>query len=140
MSKNNISIFKKGMRLAGFAILGIIAAAFFAVIFAVAVKYLWNWIMPEIFGLVQITFAQAVGLIILSRLLVGGWHRGRHDMNHGNGIHGHLQRWSHSVPEKTHDDVRIHNKVFMEFWSENGKKSFDEYREKKKESSSGNSI
>ena len=31
--------------------------------------WLWNWLMPAIFGLPVITFWQAVGLLVLSHLL-----------------------------------------------------------------------
>lgn len=33
------------------------------------VMWLWNWLMPEIFNLTEITFWQALGLVILSSLL-----------------------------------------------------------------------
>ena len=32
---------------------------------------LWNWLMPTIFGLPYITFWQAVGLNVLSAILLG---------------------------------------------------------------------
>jgi|APTNR8051073442_1049403.scaffolds.fasta_scaffold56921_2 hypothetical protein len=35
------------------------------------VMALWNWLMPEIFGLQLITFWQALGLLLLSKLLFG---------------------------------------------------------------------
>jgi len=38
-----------------------------------AVWLLWNWLMPEIFKLPAISFWQAMGLLVLSRILVGGW-------------------------------------------------------------------
>lgn len=39
---------------------------------------LWNALLPEIFHLPTINFWQALGLLVLSRLLFGGgpWHRG----------------------------------------------------------------
>src|SRR6266542_5193596 len=40
------------------------------------VKLLWNWLLPPIFGWRQITFWQGLGLLALSRILVGG--TGRH--------------------------------------------------------------
>ena len=36
---------------------------------------LWNWLMPPLFGLRVITFAQAIGLLVLSKILLGGFHR-----------------------------------------------------------------
>ncbi len=56
--------------------------------FGQAVLQLWNWLVPQIFGLRPITFWQAVGLMALSWLLFGGLrglvpHRmgGRHRMS-----------------------------------------------------------
>jgi hypothetical protein len=36
------------------------------------VQHLWNWLMPPIFGVRQITFWQAFGLLVLCRILFGG--------------------------------------------------------------------
>lgn len=33
---------------------------------------LWNWLVPTIFGLKAITFWQAIGMLILSKLLLSG--------------------------------------------------------------------
>jgi len=35
------------------------------------VWFLWNWLMPSIFGLKTINFFQAFGLILLAQLLLG---------------------------------------------------------------------
>lgn len=40
-------------------------------IFAVPVWLLWNWLMPVIFGLTEITLLQAAGLLLLSGFLFG---------------------------------------------------------------------
>ena len=40
------------------------------------VKLLWNWLLPPLFGWHQITFWQALGILILARILFGGI--GRH--------------------------------------------------------------
>lgn len=45
---------------------------------------LWNWLMPEIFGLPVITWLQAFGLLILSRIFFGGW-GGRNGKGKGKG-------------------------------------------------------
>lgn len=39
------------------------------IIVAFPVKWLWNWLMPLIFELREITFWQALGLLLLSGLL-----------------------------------------------------------------------
>ena len=40
------------------------------------VMWLWNAILPEISGLSSITFLQALGILLLSRLLFGGFRFG----------------------------------------------------------------
>lgn len=41
------------------------------------VKALWNWLLPALFGWPQLTFWQALGLLALCRILVGGHGVGR---------------------------------------------------------------
>ena len=45
------------------------------------VMLLWNWLLPPLFGWKLIGFWQAVGLLVLARILFGGFRRG--------GWHGH---------------------------------------------------
>jgi hypothetical protein len=53
---------------------GICAAVLLAFLFGIFVKLLWNALMPDIFGLPEIGYWQAVGLVILGHLLLGGGH------------------------------------------------------------------
>ena len=48
-----------------------------------AIMYLWNWLMPDLFGLNAISYWQALGLFALSRLLLGGFRFGKHK-HHGH--------------------------------------------------------
>ena len=51
------------------------------------VMWTWNWLVPELFHGPLITFYQAIGLLILSRLLFRGFH--------GMGNRGmHCKQWS----------------------------------------------
>jgi hypothetical protein len=61
------------------AILGILA---FLAIGGAAVMLLWNWLLPALFGWHQITFWQALGLLALCRILVGGHGLGRSGVRH----------------------------------------------------------
>ena len=61
---------KRMFFLAPLAILGL---AFFVALGGAAVLYLWNWLLPSLFGFPQITFWQGLGLLALSRILFGGW-------------------------------------------------------------------
>lgn len=64
------------------------------------VMHLWNWLMPAVFGLHVITFWQALGLIVLGKILFGGFHRhggggGRHEWKR------HMkERWGNMTPEE----------------------------------------
>jgi hypothetical protein len=55
--------------------------------FGNAVLYLWNALMPELFGLPSLTFWQAVGLLCLSWCLFGSW-RGLPGWRVGHARHG----------------------------------------------------
>jgi hypothetical protein len=46
--------------------------------FGLGVFHLWNWLMPELFGLPVITFSQGVGLIGLSWILFHAGFLGRY--------------------------------------------------------------
>jgi hypothetical protein len=61
--------FRQALRIATFAILFVGLAGF-------AVKTLWNALLPDITGVSTITFWQALGLLVLSRILFGGFGRG----------------------------------------------------------------
>jgi hypothetical protein len=78
-----------GLRFVAF---GIVAFGAFGLI----VSGLWNALMPAIFGLQAINFWQAIGLLILSRILFGGWHGAGRRRGHGKCV----SRWDHLNPEE----------------------------------------
>lgn len=92
--------YNKGKKIA-FVFLGL---AFFIIIVFVVMS-LWNWLMPAIFGLELITFWQALGLLVLSKILFSsGWFR-----KPGYGSHGRsswqwrkrfMTKWEHMSEEE----------------------------------------
>ena len=79
------------------------------------VMWLWNWLMPMIFGLPTLTFWQAVGLLVLCRLLVGnigfGGHHGHHGHGHcgcGEGQNKLRKRWFDMTPEERQEIIEKH--------------------------------
>ena len=54
----------------------------FTVLFGEVVMHLWNWLAPALFGWRQVTFWQALGLLLLCRILFGGL-----------GHHNHNSKW-----------------------------------------------
>jgi hypothetical protein len=55
---------------------GILAIALFITIGGEIVMHLWNWLLPALFGWREITFWQALGILVLCRVLFGGLGRG----------------------------------------------------------------
>src|SRR5947209_1139026 len=53
--------------------LAIVALLLFVALGGEVVRLLWNWLLPPLFGLREITFWQALGLLVLCRILFGGW-------------------------------------------------------------------
>jgi hypothetical protein len=75
------------------------AVMFVAIIAAISwvVMYLWNGLLPGLFGWPSLCFVQALGLLVLSRILFGGL-RGP-----GGGMHWRRQmfeRWEQMTPEE----------------------------------------
>jgi len=83
------------MKKAWIALIAPPAIALFVWLFGELVKYLWNWLLPPLFGLHMITFWQALGLLLLSRILFGSW-------GHGGGNRRSRQRdkWEKMTPEE----------------------------------------
>jgi hypothetical protein len=82
---------RRGLGMAAITVLAVAALGF-------VVMHLWNGLLPGIFGLKTIEFWQAVGLLILARLLFGGFRHG-----HGRGFHRRhhmIQRWESMTPEE----------------------------------------
>jgi hypothetical protein len=52
-------------------------------VFGFLTKELWNWLMTSIFHLRPITMVEAIGLLLLGKILFGGFHK-----------HGHHGSWN----------------------------------------------
>lgn len=66
----------------------LVCVVLFAALFTFIVMSLWNAILPAVLGVKTITFWQALGILILSKILFGGFggggkwkERGRHRWN-----------------------------------------------------------
>ena len=66
------------------------------------VMHLWNWLLPPLFSWRQITFWQALGILVLCRILFGGL--GVHSPNRSNFrrrmADRMAERWEHMSPEE----------------------------------------
>lgn len=69
-----------------------------AAVLSFFVMHLWNWLMPAIFGIHLIGYWQALGILVLSKILFGGF-RGRP----GGGMQWRrrmMERWEQMTPEE----------------------------------------
>jgi hypothetical protein len=73
------------LKIAMFVVAGSVVVGF-------VVKELWNALVPQIFGGPLITYWQALGLFVLSKLLFGGFHRHGGGRNHWK--QQMMERWA----------------------------------------------
>jgi hypothetical protein len=132
-------------RIVGWTAAGIVFAVLFAFVFGIVVKLLWNALMPAIFGLGTITYWQAVGIVVLARLVFGSfgehhghrkhrgyrWHHGHH------GMHDRFRKkWSCMGHDNDDDECWKPNgsyknwKYYDQYWKEEGKAAFEAYVDK----------
>ena len=82
----------KGIKIALLVIIG-------CIVFGFIVESLWNALVPPIIGWHTITFWQALGLLLLSKILFGGFHR--HSGRGGDRWKQRMKdRWEQMTPEE----------------------------------------
>ncbi|CAN5363925.1 hypothetical protein BH09BAC5_BH09BAC5_21670 [soil metagenome] len=91
--------------------------------FGYITMYLWNWLMPAVFGLKAITYWQAFGMLILAKILFGGFHKsGRGRCCGHRGWRGHRgggmwkKRWEEKMVNMTPEE----KEKFKKGWSKCG--------------------
>jgi hypothetical protein len=82
----------------------VLLAALAATVFGYLVMTLWNWLMPALFGSRLISFGQAVGLLVLSRIFFGGFRGGPGRRMHWR--HRMSERWNQMAPEEREQFVK----------------------------------
>jgi hypothetical protein len=75
-----------------------LALALFIWLGGEVVMHLWNWLLPALFGWRLITFWQALGLLVLSRILFGGC--GGPGSHHCKSQPPTDERWKKMTPEE----------------------------------------
>lgn len=108
-------------------VMGILAAAALSFITGVFIMLLWNWLMPQIFSLGEITFWQAFGLSLLSKLLLCGFGR------MFPGMHKHDRRWrGYAKHWSKYRDWRFDD-AYEQWWEKEGSENFENFMKKQKE-------
>jgi len=78
--------------------LAILAMVLFIFVGGEIVLHLWNWLLPALFGWRQITFWQALGILVLCRILFGSL--GGRGFRRSNFRHRMAERWGSMTPEE----------------------------------------
>jgi hypothetical protein len=89
-------------RLLWIAPLALLGIALFIFVGGEVVMRLWNWLLPMLFGWHHITFWQAIGILVLCRILFGGsgWHRSGRSSMRRRMQERMAERWDRMPPEE----------------------------------------
>jgi hypothetical protein len=129
------------LRIVALIVGGLVLAVVCGLAFGWLVMLLWNWLMPVLFKFPIISYWQGFGLVVLGRLLFGGFrHPGpRHGRSCGPRFphafhHHHWKAWDHrgdGDDEEWNPGGSYRNwKYYREYWREEGKTAFLAYLEK----------
>jgi hypothetical protein len=129
--KTSTECVTKLFKIIGMVIIGLCFAVIFALAFGFLAKWLWNYLMPDLFGLSKITYFQAFAMVVLAKLLFGafGSHIPKHSHMHRppfiklhEPFHCHIPGHLKNEPDDS--------ECFRMFWHEEGKEAFEKYKEK----------
>lgn len=116
----------KGVKVFFFILLGIGIAFLVGYI----VMRLWNWLMPELFDLPTVTYWQAVGVLVLAKIIFGF---GGGDGPGGNKKSKKSPRMGSCNPLRRDFSEWKH---YDEFWKEEGEQAYNKYIQRLKEEKS----
>ncbi|MCF3652419.1 hypothetical protein [Synoicihabitans lomoniglobus] len=97
-----------------------VAIVVFLGVFTWAVQALWNGVLVDVVAVSPITYWQALGLLVLCKILFGGWPGGRcrhHDCGPRARREKLAQDWSSMDPAKR-DQLRAKMKRWCGDWSD----------------------
>lgn len=78
---------------------GVVAGALLGLLLGALVMVLWNWLMPDLFGLGPITYWQGVGLYLLCHLLFKS-HSHREHAHGGERREKHVHRFASRIRDR----------------------------------------
>lgn len=85
----------------GIKFLKILAVAVLCLLLlGLVVMSLWNWLIPVLFKGPGITFWQALGLLLLAKILFGGWGGGGRCRGSRSWKHSYYEKFSSMSPEE----------------------------------------
>lgn len=125
MQKKAKKLIKKIFKVIMFIILGIAIAFLVGYI----VMLLWNWLMPYLFGLPEVDYWKALGILLLAKILFG--FGGGGDKSHDKKGKSKKKRFFGSNCKDWKCDFSDW-KHYDEFWKEEGEQAYKNYLERNK--------
>lgn len=96
----------------------VVGGAIFIALFGLLTQYLWNWLVPELFAGPMITYWQALGLLLLTKILWGFGGGGKGHCKHcGHGDRSFWKkRYAQKIATMDPEDREAFKKKMMEKW------------------------
>ena len=96
----------------------IIGGAIFIALFGIITQYLWNWLVPDLFSGPVITYWQALGLLLLTKILWGFGGGGKGSCKHcGTGDTSFWKkRYAQKIAAMDPEDREAFKKKMMDKW------------------------
>jgi len=113
---------EKPMRMFGLLVLGLLVVG----LFGFTLTFLWNWLMPDLFGLKEITVLQGFGLFALSKIIFGGF-SGESNENRKTEKTYQANKVFTSNNDKLEKMNGDYEHVYDKWWTEKGETLFEQY-------------
>ncbi len=113
----------KGEKFAVFGLMGAAAIIVFGSLFGLLVQFLWNATLVGLLGAGEISFWQAIGVLILAKLFFGF------------GSTGSSSKRSRKKKDKNADeDNLLKEQAFRDYWEREGRGAYEAYKSSREDS------
>ncbi len=106
----------------------IIAAILFILLFGYGFMLLWNWLMPDVFGLPVLSYWKAVGILVMAKILFGSFD----GMDSKKGPKTKHRHFKEKMRGNCRNDFSKW-KFYDEFWKEEGENAFNAFVERRQQ-------
>lgn len=100
-----------------YALMAVAAVIVFGSLFGLLVQFLWNATLVELFGVAQISFWQAIGVLILAKLFFGF-----------GGSSSSSKKSRKSRKDKPRDADLLKEEDFRDYWEREGRAAYEAYK------------
>jgi len=113
---------EKTLKIISMILLGILIVG----LFGLALTFLWNWLMPNLFGMKRITLLQGFGIFALSKILFGGFSGESKDKKNDSKSYENAQN-DHSMSYRDRPSNEDFEALYEKWWQTQGEVLFEKY-------------